>query len=153
LRCINAELAGAVWVVPEPGTTMTDRQRAPSHPDLSPDGWTSLLDALREFRTVHGELFERFRHEAPATLGPEDAAKVRSLQRMLALLGLDADAVRGERPGTMRTLEAACLGCANRSRCDQELATGDAATSYPEFCANTGRLDALLRLQTQGAQP
>lgn len=108
------------------------------------DGWCCLLKAARELRDIDAEMMKtKMEAEAPGpgSLNPEVADIVSSVEALMRSLGLDPVAIRRNEPGAMRELEAACLGCRERSRCTRELRAGTAARTYPEFCPNAARLD------------
>lgn len=108
--------------------------------------WCCLLKAARELRDIDAEMMATMMEaDAPASapLSSEAAAKVRSVARLMRSLGLDPEAIRRRQPEAMRALEAACLGCTERSRCTRELWSGTAADTYPEFCPNAASLDRL----------
>lgn len=108
--------------------------------------WCCLLKAARELRDIDAEMMETMMEAdvvASVTPSPEAAAKVCSVARLMRSLNLDPEAVRRREPEVMRALEAACLGCSERSRCTRELWSGTAADTYPEFCPNAACLDRL----------
>lgn len=108
--------------------------------------WCCLLKAARELRDIDAEMMGTIMEAdavGSATLSPESAAKVRSVARLMRSLGLDPAAIRRRDPEAMRALEAACLNCAERSRCTRELWSGTAADTYAEFCPNARCLDRL----------
>lgn len=69
------------------------------------------------------------------------------LQKMLGALHVDAKAIRDRDPLLMRDLQRLCVTCANKTRCQHELASGGAAAHFHEFCPNAYTLDALLEEQ------
>lgn len=108
--------------------------------------WSRFLSIAQELRDIDRECMETMleaRMAGPDPLPPEEATKVRSLIEMLKSLELDPDVIRLKQPETMRKLEAACIVCTKRDRCDHELAAGTAADAYREFCPNAPRLNAL----------
>lgn len=108
--------------------------------------WCCLLKAAQEMRDSDQEMMETLMEPDgpdPVTLSPESAAKLRSIAKLMRSLDLDPVAVRTRHPEAMRQLEAACLGCQNRSRCARALWAGTAADTYRDFCPNAVRLDAL----------
>lgn len=110
------------------------------------NAWCCLLTAAREVRDVDGEMMDTLleaRASASTPMSPDAVARVRSLAALMRGLRLDPEAVRQHEPAVMRELEAACLNCAERSRCTRELRAGTAARTYSEFCPNASRLDAL----------
>ena len=118
------------------------------------DEWSRLLLVAQELREVDRECMETMleaRASGPDPLSPEETVKVRSLVHMLRSLDLDPEAIRLKHPEVMQKLETVCSGCTERSRCDHELASGTAAVTYPEFCPNAPRLNALLSIQAAAA--
>ena len=112
--------------------------------------WSRLVSVAQELRSIDDECLDTLleaRASGPDPLSPEEAVKVRSLVQMLKSLDLDPEAIRLKQPEVMQKLETACIGCTERSRCDHALAAGRAATTYPEFCPNTPRLNALLTIR------
>lgn len=110
------------------------------------NAWCCLLTAAREVRDVDREMVDTLveaRATASTPMSPDAVARVRSLAALMRGLRLDPEAVRQHEPAAMRALEAACLDCAERSRCTRELRAGTAAHSYSEFCPKAARLDAL----------
>ncbi|MBY0253975.1 heavy-metal resistance [Methylobacterium sp. 092160098-2] len=108
--------------------------------------WGCLLTAAREIRDVDREMMDTLlesRAPPAAPMSPDAPARVRSLTALMRGLQLDPEAIRQHGPEAMRELEAACLTCAERSRCTRELRAGTAARTYSEFCPNAARLDAL----------
>jgi hypothetical protein len=83
---------------------------------------------------------------AEAALVPERSVEFATF-RMLTSLKIKPKAVRRSYPELVGSLEAACAGCRERSRCDAELAQGTAADTYQEFCPNAQRLNALAAVQ------
>jgi hypothetical protein len=118
------------------------------------DEWRRLWSVAQELRNIDNECLDTLleaRASGPDPLSPEEAVKVRSLVQMLKSLDLDPEAIRLKQPEVMQKLETACMGCTVRNRCDHELAAGTAALTYPEFCPNTPRLNALLSVQVAAA--
>ncbi|MGU3340720.1 heavy-metal resistance [Methylobacterium mesophilicum] len=114
----------------------------------SMDEWCCLLRAARELRDIDAEMMGTMMEadfSGPANLSPEALAKVRSVARLMRSLNLDPEAIRQREPEAMRAIEAACLSCAERSRCTRELWAGTAADAYREYCPNAVRLDGLRR--------
>lgn len=103
--------------------------------------WCCLLKAAQELKNVDEEMMETML-EANAS-SPEAIAKLRRIADLMRSLRLDPEAIRRRQPAAMRELEAACLGCTERSRCARELWVGTAADTYREFCPNASRLDQL----------
>lgn len=130
-------------------------------PDLHPrtdDGWLSRATQwLRE----RGEAFAACREldncgeaarlaqdcgiplsdlRAIARKGPDAAHE---LTAMLRALNLDPAMLDRLQPAVMRDLAHHCCLCANKAECRDELASGHAAETYGEFCANADTLAAL----------
>ncbi|MBN4098309.1 MULTISPECIES: DUF6455 family protein [unclassified Methylobacterium] len=114
----------------------------------SMDEWCCLLRATRELRDIDAEMMGTMMEadvSAHATLSPDAVTKVRSVARLMRSLDLDPEDIRRREPEAMRAIEAACLSCAERSRCTRELWAATAADAYPEFCPNADRIDGLRR--------
>jgi hypothetical protein len=65
------------------------------------------------------------------------------LPKMIAALGLDAQAIARVQPMVIRDLERACAQCQQKKQCDRDLAAGTAAQHYEEYCVNAPTLAAL----------
>lgn len=108
--------------------------------------WCCLLTAARELGNIDAEMMDTLLEaNAPGSvsLSPEAVATVRNLARLMRSLNVDPDAFRRREPEAMRTLEAPCLACTERSHCNRELWAGTAADTYSGFCPNAARLDEL----------
>ena len=66
------------------------------------------------------------------------------LQKMLVALGVAPETLIKRDPAVMRDLQRLCVSCSHKSRCQHELAVGEAAERFHEFCPNAFTLDALL---------
>ena len=66
------------------------------------------------------------------------------LQKMLFALGIAPETLMKRDPAVMRDLQRLCMSCSHKSRCQHELAVGEAAERFHEFCPNAFTLDALL---------
>jgi transcriptional regulator with XRE-family HTH domain len=66
------------------------------------------------------------------------------LQKMLVALGVAPETLIKHDPAVMRDLQRLCVSCTHKSRCQHELALGEAAERFHEFCPNAYTLDALL---------
>ena len=75
-----------------------------------------------------------------ASKGPHAADQV---QKMLVALHVDPKALEKTNPLVMRDLQRLCINCADKKRCQSELAKGTAADHFHEFCPNSMTLDAL----------
>jgi len=75
-----------------------------------------------------------------ASKGPHAADQ---LQKMLVALHVDPKALEKTNPVVMRDLQRLCINCADKKRCQSELAKGTAADHFHEFCPNSMTLDAL----------
>jgi hypothetical protein len=111
----------------------------------SANEWGRMLIAAQELRGSDEDLFDALSHARVSDdpLTPEEARKVHSLVQLLRSLDLDPEAIRKAQPNTMGKLETTCLGCAERARCDHDLANGSVAATHPEFCPNAERLAVL----------
>ena len=88
----------------------------------------------RDLGVSPGELSELVRR------GPHAADE---LPKMMAALGLDAQAIARVQPMVIRDLERACAKCQQKKQCDRDLAAGTAAQHYEEYCVNAPTLAAL----------
>jgi hypothetical protein len=71
--------------------------------------------------------------------------KTDELPRLLRALELDPQVVERRDPALMRDLATVCAGCSEGARCRRELAVGNAAESYAEYCPNGASLALLYR--------
>ena len=85
---------------------------------------------------------------ALAKKGP-DAADL--LQKLLAALGVDANALEHNDPLVMRDLQRLCTTCGDKRQCQFDLANGVSADNYRDYCPNAFTLDALLQEKEQRA--
>ncbi len=60
----------------------------------------------------------------------------------MAVIGLDAVAVRKAEPGSMRDMQRLCGACVSKKRCQRDL-SGDRGEAWRQYCPNAGTLDAL----------
>lgn len=67
------------------------------------------------------------------------------LEKMLVALNVNPHALMQSDPATMRDLQRLCITCANKKRCQHELAQGTAAEHFHEFCPNAFTLDAVFK--------
>jgi hypothetical protein len=67
---------------------------------------------------------------------------------MLITLNVDPDELECDNPAVMRDLQRLCITCANKARCQHELAAGTAAAHFHEFCPNAFTLDALFKRES-----
>ncbi len=74
-----------------------------------------------------------------AKKGPNSAAL---LERMLVALGVNAEAHKDA--AVLHDLQRLCVTCGHKQQCTHELASGNAAEHFRQFCPNAYTLDALL---------
>ncbi len=67
------------------------------------------------------------------------------VQKMLVALGVAPESLMKRDPAIMQDLQRLCVSCSHKSRCQHELAIGEAAERFHEFCPNAYTLDALLK--------
>jgi hypothetical protein len=67
------------------------------------------------------------------------------MQKMLVALGVAPETLIKRSPAVMRDLQRLCVSCSHKARCQHELAVGEAAERFHEFCPNAYTLDALLK--------
>lgn len=65
------------------------------------------------------------------------------LLRMMGALQLDPAAVDRHDPATFRDLQRVCAMCEDKKRCARDLADGDAAIWFEDYCPNAPTLKAL----------
>jgi len=70
------------------------------------------------------------------------------MQKMLGALGIAPETLMKRDPAVMRDLQRLCMSCSHKSRCQHELAVGEAAERFHEFCPNAYTLDALLERES-----
>lgn len=88
----------------------------------------------RDLGVSPGELSELVRR------GPHAADE---LPKMMAALGLDAQAIARAQPLVVRDLQRVCALCEQKKQCDRDLAVGTAAQHYKEYCVNASTLASL----------
>jgi len=77
---------------------------------------------------------------AIALKGPDAANE---LVAMLDALGIDPDALDRFRPAIMRDLQHHCCLCDSKAECRDDLASGRAADTFRDYCANAPTLETL----------
>ena len=75
-----------------------------------------------------------------ALKGPDGA---KELLAMLKALDINPEVLDRLQPAVMRDLQHHCCMCDSKAECRDDLASGRAAATYGEFCANADTLDAL----------
>ena len=74
------------------------------------------------------------------------------LQKMLAALNVDPNAIAKTDPAIMRDLQRLCITCSHKKRCERDLAKGGAAAHFHEYCPNAFTLDALVEQQAEATR-
>jgi response regulator of citrate/malate metabolism len=104
--------------------------------------WLNHQRELNEMRQLSAAEFDRVASDlqlSPADLnelvnqGPHAADE---LPKMLAALGIDADALARVEPVVLHDMERVCALCIHKRECDRDLAAGTAAEHYQEYCLN-----------------
>jgi hypothetical protein len=67
------------------------------------------------------------------------------MEKMLIALHVNPHALVNTHSAVMRDLQRLCVVCAQKGRCEHELAKGTASEHFREFCPNAFTLDALLK--------
>ena len=67
------------------------------------------------------------------------------LNKLLAALGVDADKLSHSDPAVMRDLQRLCISCGHKRQCEHDLARGEAAGLFHDYCPNAFTIDALLK--------
>ncbi|WP_018262760.1 DUF6455 family protein [Methylobacterium sp. WSM2598] len=107
--------------------------------------WAGLFTAAQEIRAVDDECLRVMLEERLAPPAAADGTgPALGLVPLMHALGLDPEAVGRTAPATMATLERACAGCGQGSRCERDLAAGLAAVAHSDYCPNAARLAALV---------
>lgn len=131
-------------------------------PQPSHDGvFAAIADWVRRYRSHvgHDDTFGRCNpdevQQIAKDLGvsPAEIREIASkgpgaadlLQKMLVALGVAPETLMKRDPAVMRDLQRLCVSCTHKSRCQHDLAVGEAAERFHEFCPNAYTLDALLK--------
>ncbi|HRJ70399.1 MAG TPA: DUF6455 family protein [Beijerinckiaceae bacterium] len=75
-------------------------------------------------------------------LSTEEPKDISLMKQMMALHGLDYDALRKEYSGVVRDMEVTCSRCADRKLCEHDLATGADAHTCDTYCPNADTMKA-----------
>ena len=137
--------------------------RHPAHPTVD-SVFAAIADWVRKFRSHAGndDTFGRCSPEEVQQiakdigLSPNDLRMIARkepgaadlLQKMLVALGVAPETLVKRDPAVMRDLQRLCVSCSRKSRCQHDLAVGEAAERFHEFCPNAFTLDALLERQS-----
>ena len=106
------------------------------------------IEALRamsdhEVAELSGEMgLSRGQLEALVKAGPEAAAE---MERMMAALDIDPEAVQAAYPAMMRDMRINCATCPDKRLCRHTLAEGTATALLTSFCPNSEELLDLAR--------
>lgn len=65
------------------------------------------------------------------------------MNRLLAELGIDAEALAREQPGVLQDMERLCGMCKNTQQCRHDLDNADAKSHFTEYCLNTTTIHAI----------
>ncbi len=124
----------------------------------------TVLDALakwtKDYRDAIGERHE-LANATPETvasiardigISPEELAffarkgrhAADELPKLLRALGVDPEKLASVDPAKMRDLQRICLTCGHKGQCRHDLAAGNVASHYQEYCPNTISLGALI---------
>jgi hypothetical protein len=102
--------------------------------ELASCGCEEVARIAHDFGLSSGELMDA------AGRGPHAADE---LPRMMATLGIDPAYIDKKHPALMRDLQRVCGMCKSKTECDNDLAAGQAAAHYHEYCVNAETLDDL----------
>jgi len=125
----------AEWIRNYRGQLLTDRELAQCSPDEVAAMAQDLAISPQELRTLA--------HTSP------DGARL--LHRLLTALGVDERALSRRDPLLVRDLERLCVNCDHKRRCAHDLATGESAAHYREYCPNAYTLDMLFAAEKTSA--
>jgi hypothetical protein len=104
--------------------------------------WLNHQREINEMRQLSAAEFDRVASDlqlSPADLnelvnqGPHAADE---LPKLLAALGIDADALARIEPVVLHDMERVCALCSHKRECDHDLAAGTSAEHYQEYCLN-----------------
>lgn len=65
------------------------------------------------------------------------------MNRLLAELGIDADALAHQQPGVLQDMERLCGLCKSTQQCRHDLDNASAKSHFTEYCLNTSTIEAL----------
>ncbi len=111
--------------------------------------WLAHAQEVAEVCKLDPTEFEHIAHdlgvaggdlEALVRKGPHSA---RELPRLLGALGIDRQALVRNQPRVMRDMSQVCAMCSEKRRCDRDLAAGQSAAHFRDYCGNAPVLDAL----------
>ncbi|MGO9357642.1 MAG: DUF6455 family protein [Xanthobacteraceae bacterium] len=111
--------------------------------------WLQYRRNIREVEQFDSGEFHRIADELGVTSqdlgtlvrqGPHAADE---LPKMLAALGIDAEAISRAQPMVYHDMERVCARCSSKGRCDRDLKANTAAQHYEEYCFNAQTIDAL----------
>ncbi|TPQ32629.1 hypothetical protein C2U70_21260 [Bradyrhizobium guangdongense] len=112
-------------------------------------GWLKHRRELKEMRELDRYNFDRIASDlrvSPGELeqlvrnGPHAADE---LPKMLEALGIDEERLSRTQPLLLRDLERVCALCPDKARCHRDLAAGEAAEHFHEYCLNADTLETL----------
>jgi hypothetical protein len=104
--------------------------------------WLKHGRELSEMRQLNSTDFCRIANDlrlSPTELeelvrqGPHGADQ---LSRLLEALGISAQDLAGIEPMVVRDMERVCALCGHKRQCDHDLASGESAERYQEYCLN-----------------
>jgi uncharacterized protein YjiS (DUF1127 family) len=115
--------------------------------------WLKHRREVNEMRQLDRADFDRIAQDL--RIAPDDLEELvrhgrhaaDELPRMLAQLGISAEALGRAQPLLLRDLERTCALCNHKGQCDRDLAEGTAAENYPGYCANASTLESLERAE------
>ena len=67
------------------------------------------------------------------------------LQKLLVVLGVDANGLAHDNPLVIRDLQRLCVTCGFKRRCECDLERGASAENFRDYCPNAFTLDALIK--------
>ena len=111
--------------------------------------WLQYRRSIREAEQFDSGEFHRIADELGVTSeelgtlvrkGPHAADE---LPKLLASLGIDAEAVSRVQPMVFHDMERVCARCVQKGRCDRDLHDNTSAQHYEEYCLNAQTIDAL----------
>jgi hypothetical protein len=111
--------------------------------------WLSHQRRIDEMEGLHPADFERMASSLGmssgdlVTLVRKGPHAADELPKMLAELGINAEALSRVQPAVYHDMERVCARCEAKGRCDRDLASHTAAQHYEDYCLNASTIDAL----------
>lgn len=111
--------------------------------------WLRRRRELNEMRQLDRVEFDRIASDL--RISPDDldelvrhgAHGADELPQLLKVLGIDESDLASAQPLLLRDMERVCALCAHKRQCDHDLATGEIAEHYKEYCLNAPTIEQI----------